>query len=230
MKNINKLIIAVAVILSMAVMVLLLIEKGNKDSRSTPPTKLQSAELSSNEDLTTDNDIAITQPVSTEIETSIYDEEAIEAKIQELRAMFTDGKYWNHEEGRKYDVYTVRDIPCNHKANGEGTCNVYASVSNTMYPYKVRGSQCLGFASLCSDYVFGKDAAISKHTDYDKVRVGDQVRLNNDTHSVFVIEKTDEYIVVAECNADYKTCKLSWDRKIFKKDLKKAWYITRYID
>ena len=132
--------------------------------------------------------------------------------------IFPADTYWNHKNGEKYEYYAVTDKPCDHKDESDidydMKCNVYKGITNSVFPYSVRGAQCLGFASLCSDYIFGTDTPAWAFYDYDKVQVGDQARISNDTHSVLIIEKTDEYIIVAECNADYRTCKIAWGRKI----------------
>ena len=40
-------------------------------------------------------------------------------------------------------------------------------------------------------------------------------------------KKTDDNVIVAECNADYETCMISWGRKIMREDLQ-GYYITRW--
>ena len=36
------------------------------------------------------------------------------------------------------------------------------------------------------------------------------------------IDKTDEYVIVAECNEDLKSCKISWGRKIMREDMERV--------
>jgi len=149
--------------------------------------------------------------------------------IEELRVMYPDGKFWNHmdvgEESAESAGYT--EIPCNHNENYNDYCNAYIGKSNDAYPYAVAGRQSVGFASMISDYIFGEEADAYSFTEFENVRVGDQARIDSDTHTVFIIEKTDEYIIVAEVNAD-GTCEINWDRKIEAGALKDALYISRY--
>ncbi len=100
-------------------------------------------------------------------------------------------------------------------------------MSDDAYVYKDTSTQCWGFASYLSDYIFGSDAAAERFYNYDSLRVGDQARIQGDSHTVFILEKTDDYVIVAECNADYETCMISWGRKIMREDLQ-GYYITRW--
>lgn len=61
------------------------------------------------------------------------------------------------------------------------------------------GYGCAAFSFLASDTAFG-NAPIHEHNDYTKIRVGDILRINNDTHSVIVLEVHDNYVVIAEGN------------------------------
>lgn len=99
--------------------------------------------------------------------------------------------------------------------------------------------QCLGYASLISDLLFGTDAPISMHHDFSKVRVGDHLRLYLWEHSMVVTEVgTDEsgeqYVYVTEVNADYENCQIQWGRKFTQQDLRRLgdilYIYTRYSD
>ena len=151
-------------------------------------------------------------------------------KILLLQNMFPDGLYWNHMDTKlneNNNVYNVTTIPCNHSINGESFCNEYKGKSDEVYPYESACVQCRGFASLLSDMVFGEDANIRVFENYDDLRIGDQARIDGDYHSVFIIDKTDEFVVVAECNEDLNSCKISWGRKI-PRDKMAGWYISRW--
>ena len=78
--------------------------------------------------------------------------------------MFPSGKYWNHMdvESDGTDYLMVTDIPCNHTENGEAYCNLYNGMSDDAYVYKDTSTQCWGFASYLSDYIFGSDAAAKR--------------------------------------------------------------------
>lgn len=161
--------------------------------------------------------------------------EVFNKKIVFLQKIFPTGKYWNHmgldqsNPEETNNIFSVTDIPCNHNMNGELYCNAHYGKSDEVYPYEATCSQCRGFASLLSDLVFGKDAPVRYFEDYDELRIGDQARIDEDYHSVFIIDKTDEYVIVAECNNDLNSCQISWGRKILREDMA-GWYISRWSE
>lgn len=150
-----------------------------------------------------------------------------------LQNTFPSGKYWNHmgkeaaNANETNNIYSVTDIPCNHWKNGECYCNAHYGKSDDLYPYEATCTQCRGFASLLSDLIFGEDAPVRYFEDYDELRIGDQARIDGDYHTVFIIDKTDDYVIVAECNRDLETCKIEWGRRILREDLN-GWYISRW--
>lgn len=144
-------------------------------------------------------------------------------QIAKLKSEYPSGYYWNHAGGAANG--SVTQTPCNHKAN-ENYCNTYQGKSNQACGFSI-GTQCAGFTSVLSDRIFGKDSPTRIFYNYDDIRIGDQARINNNSHTVFIIEKTDEYVIVTECNADYKTCVINWGRKIYRNNLK-GFYITRW--
>ena len=152
-----------------------------------------------------------------------------------LQNIFQTGKYWNHmgqdatDPSETNNIFSVTDIPCNHYLYGEQYCNAHYGKSDEVYPYDATCSQCRGFASLLSDIIFGKDAPVRYFEDYDELRIGDQARIDGDYHTVFIIDKTDEYVIVAECNSDLQTCQISWGRKILRENMA-GWYISRWSD
>ncbi|MCR5154730.1 MAG: transglutaminase-like domain-containing protein [Lachnospiraceae bacterium] len=156
-----------------------------------------------------------------------FTEEYILSKISELKEKYPSGKYWNHGG--------VSDEPCNHK-EGIYHCNRHDSVIDALYVHGSIGDQCRGFASLLSDEVFGKEIGAYAFTNYDELRVGDLFRImfrpgteKRRYHAAMIIEKTDEYVVVAEANYDFVTCKIRWGAKYTKEYLESCgtWYITR---
>lgn len=154
------------------------------------------------------------------------------AKIIKLQMQFPDGTYWNHmeqKENGQSQYLTVSNTPCNHNKYKAKYCNTYKGKLVSKYKYYKNSNRCWGFSSMLSDMIFGEDAKAKKFYDYDSIRIGDQACINKGKNTVLIIDKTDEYVVVAECNADYKTCEINWGRKILKKDLK-GFYITRYND
>lgn len=78
-----------------------------------------------------------------------------------------------------------------------------------------RGYGCAGFAFLLSDAAFGSAPAYI-HYDKSRVRVGDILRLNGNSHSVIVLEVHDSYVVVAEGNYNSS---IHWGREIPKSEI-----------
>lgn len=88
------------------------------------------------------------------------------------------------------------------------------------------GYGCAGFAFMLSDAVFGKNPS-TIHYDMSKIRVGDILRINNDTHSVIVLEVNNDGIVVAEANYNSS---VHWGRKFSWSKLSSCldYVMTRY--
>lgn len=73
------------------------------------------------------------------------------------------------------------------------------------------GYGCEGFGLICSDAVFGSLPLSGEHSDFNEIRVGDLVRINHDTHTVVVLEKHEDSIVVVEGNFNSS---IHWGREI----------------
>ena len=88
------------------------------------------------------------------------------------------------------------------------------------------GYGCAAFAFMASDKAFGILPA-RFHEDINKIKVGDIVRINNDTHSVIVLSINDGIYEIAEGNYGGK---IHWGRKFSKNELKErmSYVITRY--
>lgn len=89
------------------------------------------------------------------------------------------------------------------------------------------GGGCAAFGLICSDAVFGALPISSQHSDFDRIRVGDMVRVNHDTHTVVVLEKRVDSIVVVEGNYNQA---IHWGREISRKSLEAGEFYaeTRY--
>ena len=88
------------------------------------------------------------------------------------------------------------------------------------------GYGCAGFAFLLSDAAFGKLPARQTAVDYETLRVGDVLRVNNDSHSVIVIEIYDSYVVLAEGNYNSS---IHWGRTMTRSQVEAADYVlTRW--
>lgn len=83
----------------------------------------------------------------------------------------------------------------------------YCSTSAARGPYGSSGSNCAGWAMLCSDAAFG-DLTWRRITNpsWDEIRAGDLVRYDTESsgHVVVVLEKADDYILVTESGLNNK--------------------------
>lgn len=89
------------------------------------------------------------------------------------------------------------------------------------------GYGCAGFAFMLSDAAFG-DLPARKFTDYSQIRVGDLLRMNNDTHFVVIMEIHDDHYVLAEGNFNNS---VHWGRTVTKAEVFSAattYGLTRY--
>lgn len=88
------------------------------------------------------------------------------------------------------------------------------------------GYGCAGFAFKLSDEAFG-DAPARTHRKWKKIRVGDIIRLNYDSHSVIVMKVVGKKYVVAEGNYNRS---VHWGRIIERSYIKKTgtYVMTRW--
>ena len=109
-------------------------------------------------------------------------------KLLKLKKKYPEGKYWTNE-----NCYTW-------KALG----------------YTLIACGCVSLACRLSDAVYGKKkkAKEIKKPSFKKVKIGDILRLNGDTHSAIVIDKSSKYLTIAEGNYNSS---IHWGRKLSKK-------------
>lgn len=88
------------------------------------------------------------------------------------------------------------------------------------------GYGCHAFALILSDEAFGYLPG-REHTDFSRIRVGDMLRINNDTHTVIVLEVNSDNVVVAEGNYNSS---IHWGRVISRAALEETgdYVTTRY--
>lgn len=88
------------------------------------------------------------------------------------------------------------------------------------------GYGCAGFAFMLSDAAFGTLPA-RMHTDFSKIRVGDILRINYDTHSVIVLEVKSDSVIIAEGNYNSS---IHWGREIPRSEIEQSgeYVLTRY--
>ena len=86
----------------------------------------------------------------------------------------------------------------------------------------ITGYGCAGFAFLCSDTAFS-DLPSRTHESFDAIRVGDLIRIG-DYHSVVVLEKKADSVVVTEGNFNSS---IHWGREIARSSLEsEGFYVT----
>lgn len=93
---------------------------------------------------------------------------------------------------------------------------------------KIRsGVGCAAFAFILSDAAFGDlKARVEYNVPFEDVKVGDILRINNDTHSVIVLEKSAGGVIIAEGN--YNST-VHWGRALSVDQVKAAdFVVTRY--
>ena len=98
-------------------------------------------------------------------DSDLYDATRIYNAIMGLQSKYPQGYSWNNSN--KYSWGT--------------------SVAIGLGYSRYDGSGCVAFAMMASDAAFG-DIPAYKFEDKSKIRVGDIIRINNDTHSVIVIK------------------------------------------
>ena len=77
----------------------------------------------------------------------------VSQRLSELRSIFSDGKYWNHDPSVENDPTSVRDIACSHHpANGYCDVNDYGKCGCNCFNDSI---QCAGFAYYMAYRVFG---------------------------------------------------------------------------
>jgi hypothetical protein len=135
-----------------------------------------------------------------------FDEATLYNKMIALKAQYPEGMHWTNND---YYVWRNRyQIP--------GSSNTYSTYT---------GYGCVGFAMILSDAAFG-DLLARVHEDFNNIRVGDIIRVNNNSHSVIVLAFDGADVIVAEGNYNSS---IHWERRIPLATIKQGDYIvTRY--
>lgn len=121
-------------------------------------------------------------------------EENVRALIESLKSEYPQGMPWTNDNFYRSDAL---------HAGGYG---------------------CEGFALICSDTAFG-DLPISKrHSNFDEIRAGDMIRMNNDTHTFVVLQKKENSVIVTEGNMNSS---IYWGREISRQSLENGNFQVR---
>ncbi len=93
-------------------------------------------------------------------------------------------------------------------------------------PYFIAAG-CAGFAWICSDAAFGDLPVSDTHSDFSRIKAGDMIRMNNDTHSVVALEVSGDSVTVTEGNFNSS---IHWGRVISRQELERGSFTveTRY--
>lgn len=91
-----------------------------------------------------------------------------------------------------------------------------------------RGVGCAAFAAMCTDKVWGDNPG-TRYEDFASIRVGDILRVKNNSHSVVVLEVLADSVIVTEGN--YQGV-VHWDRELTRSYLEQGSFFgtTRYPD
>lgn len=140
----------------------------------------------------------------------------LEERFALLEEKLPQDTYWNHmgqevPEGVE-TPFSVTEEPCAHGLYGQEYCNQYSGSLLEFFSEYTHLCQCLGFACLLSDRLFGKDSPYYLLPAGAEVRAGDHLRLREYEHSVIVREAGENGLRLAEANPDYEDCRICWDR------------------
>ena len=165
------------------------------------------------------NSFYLFEPIEVEAATTVPTEQQGYNALISMKSTYPEGMTWTNDNSYSgYYHYTNPGDKYGYYRNGQ------------VIPYtSVIGYGCAGFAFHLSNVAFG-DLPDREHTNWDNIRVGDILRINNNAHSVIVLNVSGDTITVAEGN--YNSM-IHWGRKISRKDLKagQGTYIwTRWPD
>ena len=142
-------------------------------------------------------------------EASWYTEEAVYSRLMAMQAEYPEGMPWT---------------------NDNSYANTYLWMGGQYDGYNVTytGLGCVAFGLIMSDAAFGTDLPLYQQYDVSvaTVRVGDILRLNNDTHSVVVLQVRSDSVTIAEGNYNRS---IHWGRTLSAAQVAAADYLlTRW--
>lgn len=114
---------------------------------------------------------------------SWYKQDAVYNRMMNMKSSYPEGMTWTNDNYYQHSYFW-------HYDDDEGRWVSYT------------GYGCAGFALILSDAAFGDDLDMWKYYDvsFSKVRVGDILRINDNTHSVIVLKKNSDSVTIAEGN------------------------------
>ena len=78
---------------------------------------------------------------------------------------------------------------------------------------------------MASDAAFGEDAPVYQTYDLSKVKTGDILRINNNSHSVVVLDVYSDRVII--CEGNYNSS-VHWGRTLYFSDIQLDYIFTRY--
>ena len=133
------------------------------------------------------------------------DENEVYRILNSFRSVYPERMYWTNES----EQYML-SVPIHDERTGKTNYWI--------------GYGCVAFCYRLSDAAFGSLSARNVYNfTYDDVRTGDILRVNNDTHSVTVLKKYNDHVVLAEAN--YNSY-VHWDRTMTRAEVMASNYIT----
>ena len=106
----------------------------------------------------------------------------------------TNGKPITEENIKEMLDAVIEDMPAGSEWNGDDDKYDY---SNTK-AWRTGGGGCHSYAACVSDYVFGEDAPVNVHKDFNSLKVGDVMWNRNGTTK-------DHLVVIKDVNLDAET-------------------------
>ena len=143
--------------------------------------------------------------------------------LSQLKAKFPHGKYWNHIGSSKNNPNGVTSRPCTHHGYQGSGCSYDGSCGCNATSSSHQAIQCAGYAYKLGLDAFGSDPKYWSQTSsrsyvYDKLKAGDYVRINRNSHSIFITGVSGNTVTYTHCNVDGQ-CKIEWGRTMSKSEL-----------
>lgn len=139
----------------------------------------------------------------------VFDPERVYEKLMAMREVLPDGMIWTGEEHWALEYEDV--------------------INGVVTQITFNGYGCAAFALRLTSAAFGKLPlrTLGRGTfRYEDLRVGDTLRIENDTHSAVILELYDDHVVVAE--GAYNNS-VHWGRSLSREEAVSANYVwTRY--
>ncbi len=150
--------------------------------------------------------------------------------LDELKAKFPQGKYWNHLTNSNHNNNGYAGM-CTNKncTNPDGwtssACATHSATVTTSGKYDCNyfdgAAQCLGFALKLANDAYGESARNWDYvTNVNTVKAGDVITYMKTTsnpsgHTVFVTGVSGDKVYFGECNYSAR-CKIDWNRSLSK--------------